>query len=181
MALAVLDGKVYGAGGLPGERENDFAVYDPERDVWTSLPPMPTPRNHATAVALNGKIYVIGGFTGATLAMLPTVEEYDPGTSTWTERAAMPSARASIASVAGNGAIYVLGGEINPSRSSGIFSQIEAYDPATDSWRHVGTMAAPRHGIQAATIGNRVYIPGGAMKPHHGPTGIFHALELPDF
>src|SRR5207249_5659649 len=39
--------------------------YDPVTNTWRSRTPMPTPRNHATAGAVNGKVYVIGGRIGA--------------------------------------------------------------------------------------------------------------------
>ena len=35
--------------------------YDPARDTWSSLPDMPHPRHGLGAVALAGRIYLIGG------------------------------------------------------------------------------------------------------------------------
>ena len=63
-AAAVVDGKIYVAGGRP-PRGHDFAVYDPATDTWTLLPDLPTQRNHLAAVALGGKVYVAGGRFGA--------------------------------------------------------------------------------------------------------------------
>ena len=60
---AVVDGKIYVAGGRPpGGRA--FEVYDPATDMWEKLPDMPTQRNHLAMVALGGKIIVAGGRTG---------------------------------------------------------------------------------------------------------------------
>jgi N-acetylneuraminic acid mutarotase len=39
--------------------------YDPATNTWHQRSAMPTPRNHATAGLVNGKIYVIGGRVGA--------------------------------------------------------------------------------------------------------------------
>ncbi len=39
--------------------------YDPATNTWRARASMPTPRNHATAGAVNGKAYVIGGRVGA--------------------------------------------------------------------------------------------------------------------
>src|SRR5207253_8632256 len=38
--------------------------YDPAANTWRARAPIPTPRNHATAGVVNGKIYVIGGRVG---------------------------------------------------------------------------------------------------------------------
>jgi hypothetical protein len=37
------------------------SVYDTENQSWSALPPMPTPRGALAAVAVDNKIYVIGG------------------------------------------------------------------------------------------------------------------------
>src|SRR5205085_12018082 len=89
--------------------------YDPATNTWRPRAPMPTPRNHATAGAINGKIYVIGGRTGAAFissgsSNVDVVEEYDPATDAWgSARAWMPSARSAIASGVYEGRIYVTG------------------------------------------------------------------------
>jgi hypothetical protein len=53
----------------------------PENDstasLWTTGTPMPTPRSEIAGVALNGKIYIIGGFDENGLSTT-TVEVYDP-------------------------------------------------------------------------------------------------------
>jgi hypothetical protein len=48
---------------MPTRRDGgaDFAVYDPKADRCTTLPNLPTQRNHLAADAIDGKIYVVGG------------------------------------------------------------------------------------------------------------------------
>ena len=55
--------------------------------------------------------------------------------------------------------ILVIGGECNNGRP---FIENEAYDPKTDRWSILAPMPSGRHGIQAATDGQVVYVPGGA-------------------
>ena len=38
----------------------------------------------------------------------------------------------------------------------------EAFDPKTGRWSTLAPMSSGRHGIQAATVGQVVYIPAGA-------------------
>src|SRR5428012_14398 len=67
--------------------------------TWTTRTNMPTARGQmGTAVASNGKIYVVGGQANG--VALATVEEYDPSTDTWATKASLPRARWQIAVVA---------------------------------------------------------------------------------
>jgi N-acetylneuraminic acid mutarotase len=140
---------------------------------------MPTPRNHLAAGSLGGKLYAVGGRSGDIGGITNALEEYDPATGLWTERAPMPTARGGIAGVAVEGQLYVFGGEGNRARPDGVFPQVEAYDPATDTWRSLPPMGIPRHGIQAAAIGNRIYIPGGATTEGFGVVAAHQALDVP--
>ena len=87
-AAAVIDGKIYVAGGRPSHG-HDFAVYDPAADGWTTLPELPIDRNHIAAAAIDGRMYVVGGRFGAGFrsAMTNALEVYDPQTNTWTSAA----------------------------------------------------------------------------------------------
>ena len=54
-----------------------------------------------------------------------------------------------------------LGGPASP---RGVFPQVEAYDPASDTWTLVDTMPTPRHGFSAVPVGDRLYLPGGSTR-----------------
>ena len=58
-AAAVIGNLIYVAGGRP-PRGQDFAVYNTVTDQWTTLPVLPTGRNHLAAAAIGGRIYVVG-------------------------------------------------------------------------------------------------------------------------
>jgi N-acetylneuraminic acid mutarotase len=69
-AAVELNGKVYCFGGrgvnssgnaVSYRRESEF--YDTAADAWTVIPKLLVAREAATAVALDGKLYVIGGRT----------------------------------------------------------------------------------------------------------------------
>src|SRR5205823_13381535 len=133
--------------------------YDPATNTWRQRTSMPTPRNHATAGVVNGKIYVIGGRIGAAFisagsSNADVVEEYDPAADTWgAPRAKMPSALSAMASGVYGGRIYVTGGEGQNAQMMYTFRALEAYDPASNSWTVLPSMPISRHGLAGAVVG----------------------------
>jgi N-acetylneuraminic acid mutarotase len=163
---AVVDGKIYVAGGRP-PRGHDFAVYDPGADQWTVLPDLPTQRNHLGVAAIGGGVYVAGGRFGGGVGseMTDKLEIYDAAASVWTPAAPLPAPRAGVASVAANGCLYVIGGEGNDADPRGVFDRNELYDPATDSWRSLPAMPVAMHGLTGlAYLNGWVHVPGGATR-----------------
>ena len=171
LAAATIDGKIYAVGGVPGTRE--LTVYDPATDRWSDLPSMPTGREHLAAAAVGGKLYVAGGrLAGNTSAF----ESFDPVTATWTALPPLPTARSGLAAAAVGDRIYVFGGEGNRATPTGVFAEAEVYDVATNTWSRELDMALPRHGIGAAAIGSRIYIPAGSPLEGFGTTSAHDML-----
>lgn len=141
----------------------DFAVYDTQADRWEVLPPMRHAREHVVGGAIDGRFYAAGGRDRPKFD-LAYLEEYDPRTKTWTERAPMPTGRSGGAGAVLDGRFYVFGGEGNPGNPLGIYSEVQAYDPASGAWRTFGPMPMPRHSIPAAVAGGRIYLPGGTPR-----------------
>ena len=80
----------------------------------------------------------------------------------------MLTPRAGAAAAVLDGRLYVCGGEGNAADPSGVFPQAEAYDLASNSWTAPAPMATPRHGTGAATLGDSIYVPGGATRQAFG-------------
>ena len=168
-------GRMYVFGGDAGDRSvTDTSVYDPSADQWTELRPMPTPRNHMGAAVLRGRIYVVGGRPGS----LPVNEMYDPATNTWTTKPPMPTARSGHAVGAYRQSLIAIGGEGNPGTSTGVFSEVEAYNADLEDWTSLEPMVVPRHGIGIGAIGNAMFIPGGAVFEGYGATGQSDFFEV---
>jgi N-acetylneuraminic acid mutarotase len=182
---AVAGDKIYVIGGAttpPGSKETavhparphvsvgTVEEYDPATNSWRQRSPMPTPRNHATAGVVNGKIYVIGGRVGTAFitagsSNVDVVEEYDPAADAWgSARARMPSARSAMASGVHGGRIYVTGGEGQNAQMMYTFRALEAYDPASNSWTVLPSLPVSRHGLAGAVIGNRLHIVSGDVQ-----------------
>lgn len=125
---------------------------------WSSSVPLPTPRDRVGVVAVNDRIYVMGG-ADASEGSLPTLEIFDPATGSWTIGTPMPSERNEFAVGVVDGKIYAIGGLCCP---SGDFSANQMYDPATDQWTAKAPMPGDgRHGVTGGAIDGKIYVVGG--------------------
>jgi N-acetylneuraminic acid mutarotase len=173
----VIDDKIYVAGGLRNGAVTDFSVYDPAMDMWTTgLPALPMSRDHGCGGVIGGKVYVAGGREGTIGTTRTTVYEYTPGGNAWVERAPMPTGRGGTACGVVNDRLVVVGGEGNPDAPSGVFPQVEAYDAMANTWATLEPMPTPRHGMGAAAIGNKLYVPGGATMQGFGAVATHEIL-----
>jgi N-acetylneuraminic acid mutarotase len=178
---AVVDGKIYVAGGRP-PGGSDFAVFDPARDSWTVLPDLPTQRNHLGIGAIDGKVHVAGGRFGGSFASERTavLEVYDPATNAWSARTPMLAPRGGVASVVANGCLFLIGGEGNYADPRGLSVENEAYDPRTDSWVSLPPMPTPTHGlVGAAFVGGRIHLPGGSVTQGTASASTIHWTYRP--
>lgn len=175
-ATAVIDNRIYVAGGLRGGNAvSDFSVYDPFTDSWQALPAMPTVRDHLVGAAVGGRLYAIGGRTGST--QRAQVEIFDSAAGTWSAGASMPTARGGCMGAVINGRILIVGGEGNGSVATGIFSQSELYDPTSNLWTTLEPMRTPRHGTGAAALDGELFVPGGATTQGFGAVATNEALR----
>jgi N-acetylneuraminic acid mutarotase len=75
--------------------------------------------------------------------------------------------------------LLIFGGEGNPDPASfGVWPNIDAYEPASDSWQPLPPMLAPRHGFGAAASDGRVYLPGGAAAQGFGAVNDHTVLSF---
>ncbi|MGK0358830.1 MAG: N-acetylneuraminic acid mutarotase [Bradymonadia bacterium] len=154
---------IYIVGGFSSRAVYPFVhAYDTAAQTWTRLPDLPTERDHMAIGAIDGKIVVAGGRAGAIGSHVDRVDIFDPAVGEWTTGAAMPTSRGGGAAAVVGGELFVIGGEGNRGAESGVFAEVEAYDLAADSWRSLDPMPNPRHGMWAASVDGRIYIPGGA-------------------
>jgi len=166
---AVLSDKLYVfGGGRRGMSVADASVYDPMTDTWTKLPDMPARKEHCAAGAIGGKIYIAGGRADSITGFEPSAFVFDPANGSYTPRKQLPVARGGCASAVLRDKLYVFGGEGNAATAAGVFPNIDEYDPATDTWRALAPMVMPRHGFNAAVVGDRIYLPGGASRQGGG-------------
>ena len=129
---------------------------------------MPTPRNHYTAQAIDGKIYAANGRTGSVFvtnaSITDLVDRYDPATDTWINYSRAITDRGDTSGAVYNGRLYIAGGEYQDNVRKMAFWEVESFDPASNTWDVLPHMNVSRHGFAAAFVGNRFHVVGGSFQ-----------------
>lgn len=171
--VAVDGGSMYVIGGAhDGKSVDNAARYDAAADTWEELPPLPDRREHCAAGMIGGTLYVAGGRADGITGIEPLAWSYSPTAKTWKEITPLQSPRGGLAGAVLGGRLFVFGGEGNSAVTTGVFQNVDAYDPATNTWQALAPMLVPRHGFGAATLSDRIYLPGGATKQGAGATDV---------
>lgn len=126
---------------------------------WTSEAAVPTYRNVPMTGAINGKIYVVGGYASS-LAALSSMDVYDAASNTWSTDVTTGTftGRAEGSAAVVGGKLYVMGGNKNP----GYSTDNQVYDPVAKSWTTKAAIPSTgRYGPIALASGNYIYLIGG--------------------
>ncbi|GAB4820866.1 hypothetical protein N2152v2_007912 [Parachlorella kessleri] len=179
---AILDDKLYVVGGFSSNDSaavpaEEMLVYDIAANTWSmSQAGLVTPRSDACMAALDGKLYIGGGYSANFTDVLATVEVYDPDVGAWTEVARpMPTPRGDLMCAAFQSKFLMVGGYYDPTGQwlpSAFRTEVEAYDPKTGDW----TTLAPIP--QARGDNALVQLPGDRMMVMGGETNTQTRTEV---
>ena len=159
-------------------------------NTWTSKAPMQHPRYGLGVVAVEGKIYAIGGSTmGGEL--VGTTEVYDPVSDTWTTLASMSTPRKNFAAVAYQNKIYCIGGVVGtihyeipdihfdfsvrdwvdsyPGTKEDLSGVVEVYDTTTNSWSTMTSMPHQAGHLQANVVNGQIFVLAGSALFMYNP------------
>jgi N-acetylneuraminic acid mutarotase len=115
-AVAVAGNALWVVGGVTGTSEGSTTETDAVQKVdlssgrATVTGRLPEPMGHATAIALEGQIFVLGGRSGTTPSA--AIWRLDPGTGSLHPAGQLPQARSDAGSVVVGGTGYLVGGEV---------------------------------------------------------------------
>jgi N-acetylneuraminic acid mutarotase len=134
---------------------------------WKKAAPFPQPDEELYGAAVNGKMYVMGGWDDGKAAGINY--EYDPATDKWTQKKGMPRSAHHAAMATANGKLYVIGGFVPPKDTQiptgGAWEPIAdvwEYDPAADSWKSLAPLPTKRGAAVAVEVEGKIYVIGGA-------------------
>jgi N-acetylneuraminic acid mutarotase len=136
---------------------------------WLEGPPLAEPRDEPRAVAIDDKIYLVGGTIGIEeiapdryeLDPSDELTRFDPRSGRYEKLAPLPRPLNHVGVTTYRGDIYVAGGYgrfVDAKTSSAFFR----YDPATDSWSRLPDLPVPRAAGAVGVIGHRLIWAGGA-------------------
>jgi len=121
-------------------------------------------RHESGAVAVNGKLYLLGG------RAMRSVQVFDPVQTTWTNLGPMPLELHHFQPVAIDESIYVIGGFTCCYPNEALVPEIHVFNTQTLTWSIEGSMPASRVRGSAATIVRNgiMYVVGGNTQGHSG-------------
>jgi N-acetylneuraminic acid mutarotase len=140
----------------------------PGQGRWLTKAAIPTPRSEVAVAEVNGKIYVLGGYSSSRGQAVH--EEYDPATDRWRSRANLPKGLNHAGAVGLNGKLYMIGGY---SESGGAVADTYVYDPAADRWSALASMPTPRGALGVAEVGGKIYVVGGRNTADVGANEVY--------
>ncbi len=163
----LVDGKIYSFGGFAGGNNalRSWEVYTPQTDTW-EYPYgnwMLKNRAHLTSTVLDGKIYIIGGYTtvgdGGNVDL---VSVFDAQERSFTQVESLPEAICLAWAVTANDKIYLTGGIDDDDNA---LATIYTFDPDAGEgtkWQALSTaMTTPRFAHGAVALEDKIYIFGG--------------------
>jgi N-acetylneuraminic acid mutarotase len=166
---ASVGGRIYLIGGQTtaqggGSYVDTVYELDPAAGAWVEKARMPTARSAGVAIVLDGLVYVAGGRPprGSDFAV------YDPASDTWTALPDLPSQRNHVAGAALGGEIFVAGGRLEGGFQSAATAVVEAFDPATATWREAASLPRARSGMNSVVANGCFHVWGG-----EGGAGMF--------
>src|SRR5690606_25211934 len=95
VGAASFDGDLWVVGGLTadGDVSRGVQVFDPRADAWRPGPELPAPVHHASLVATDRTLYVIGGFRTPAFDPVDDVFVLDRDGTGWREAPDLPAPR----------------------------------------------------------------------------------------
>jgi N-acetylneuraminic acid mutarotase len=180
--IAVLDGKIYIAGGFAGNRHTlptpSLYSYEPATDAWRKLTPLGGPLGSISLTAVDGKIHAFGGRVVGEEITVATHEIYDPKTDKWRAASPMPSSRDHAGIWVVDGKVHIFGGRTGGSETSVALQEI--YDPKADKWSTAAPMPTGRSSSAFAEYRGLLFFAGGECRTVNGSRTTFDENEAYD-
>lgn len=167
-SVVVVDNFMYACGGKYDSTENNEIAtarcfrYDPRFDWWFELTSMTEARKDFVVVALEGKLFAVGG-QDENMVMC-TVECFSIAKNDWEMRASISNSCYGHAGAVCVSKIFISGGQ----RFSGCSNNMVCYTPETDVWEERASMLNGRCNHVMVEVSGKLYVIGGNIEDSYG-------------
>ncbi len=176
LAVVANGGSIYRIGGMearnrPKEEEDLHSTasvtrYNPSKNSWENLTPLPDARSSHDAAVLDGKLYVAGGWNlsseGESWAKTAWVADLSENPLQWKELPPPPFRRRALALATVPGKLYVMGGILE---EGGVSKKVDVLDLNSGQWTQAPDLPMPDSimgfGVSAFGVNGTVYANGG--------------------
>jgi non-specific serine/threonine protein kinase len=168
---AAAGGRLYVAGGY-GESGILSSAFVLDGARWIRLPDLPGSRAAGGAAAIGNHLYVAGGVTDEVRIgdrrLAQEMLVLDLRTRRWSRRVG-PTPREHLGVTASRGRLYVIAGRLAGLDTN--LALVEAFEPASGSWRRMASVPGRRGGTAAAALKGTIVSAGGEE-----PTGTIRTV-----
>ncbi len=135
---------------------------------WMTGAPAPTARTEVAVAALDGLIYVVGGFEQSSSWMIrqssvsTKVETYDPVTNRWSSKPDLPIGLHHAGAAVLDGDLYVVGGfTVSDDTLWSPSDRVFRFDPAGETWTERAPLPTARGGLAVTTLQGKLFAVSG--------------------
>ena len=160
MSSIVINDNIYTFGGTEsGEVTNKTEVFDTTTEIWTRKASMPEGRYKHSAVYMNGKVYICGGYNEDGTAA-SDIEIYDVANNTWEiNTLATPNNNTNYIAGVYDEELYIFGGRENGQLTTKVYK----YSYTLNEWNQMSCSMPVSNSVdgKAATTSYGFYILSG--------------------
>jgi N-acetylneuraminic acid mutarotase len=139
--------------------------YDPAANAYRRMPDLPQIRGGGELEYLDGKLHYFGGYPIAHNSEVGDHWALDLSNQAagWVALAPVPNPRSHMGSAVLGGRIYAIGGQHGHDAALITQPDVDAYDPATNTWTRLANLPKPLGHISGATFAmdGRIVVMGG--------------------
>ena len=140
-----------------------YAAVCPEPFNWQQVADAPISRYEAQGVAVNGRLYLFGGFFNGANHTTVQMDLYDPQTNLWSQAADVPEPLTHAGHAVDGEMIYVVGGFVG-NHPGGSTELVWIYDTINNIWSPGPSLPADRAGGALALVDRNLHYASGATR-----------------
>ena len=145
---------------------------------WNYLASSPIKKAEAQSAKVNGKLYVLAGFTkGNGLQILNNTDIYDPANDVWSKGTPMPTPVTHMGIAVVDDDIWIVAGFTG--NDPGVATdKVQIYNTTTDTWRNGPSIPAPRGSGAAVYNKGKIHFFGGLLPDRMTDVDEHYVLDL---